>query len=126
VRGLIGAAVGLLVGVGFVLSWNALPPNRCDPTGRGGFCIDGRVFAAPILVLVWALVATALLAFTLRRTEPEPAWPAAAGLGCVLWVALGVGAGMLGLAVGSDVAKVLVPCFAYAVAALCTSREPTW
>lgn len=122
VRGCVGAVVGALAGLGFLLSWRALPPSMCSPTGRGGFCL-GNTPAVPFLVLLWAIVAAVLLACALRLTGPRPLSSAAAGLGCVLWPVLGGSGWMLGLVAGSDVAKVLVPTVGYALAAAFTGRR---
>lgn len=127
-RTVVGAVVGTVVGAGFLLSLNALP-SRCDGLPGGPGCVVVMAMALPALFAFWMFVAGLLMLAGLRK---ERSWQAT-GIGGGLWV-VSIVSVVLVEAFYLDLvqedgrlfrmaAAVVVPCLAYAIAALCTGRR---
>ncbi|ANZ36579.1 hypothetical protein BBK82_11395 [Lentzea guizhouensis] len=119
VRVVVGAVTGGVVGAGFLVTLHQLP-------SRGPAHL---VFAAiPVLFAFWMFVAGVLIAggFRLGRQE-RGLW--ATGIGSGLWVVVVVSLVMARTFSKhahpqyAEAALILVPCVAYALAALFTSRR---
>ncbi|KOV89761.1 hypothetical protein [Nocardia sp. NRRL S-836] len=120
VRTVVGAVTGAVVGAGFVVTVHELP-------SRGpGYLV---LAAVPVLFAFWAFVAGVLIAGGFRLGRQERGWWAT-GIGSGLWVVVVVSL-VLGRVFSKhaypqlvEVVLILVPCVAYALAALFTSRRP--
>lgn len=118
IRALLGAAAGLLAGIGLHLTWSELTPGRCvdDPGDR--YCLVWVVLVLPSFAAACAVAAGALLAGALRLLKQPRAW-SASGLGCAFWLLMWIVAGSLGL-LGRPADAIIVPFVAYALAGACS------
>lgn len=127
VRTAVGAIAGAVVGGGFFLNL-ALLTRYCSAGLRRTACGEVFPMLIPPMFAFWMFVAGVLIALGFRvRREARGWW--ATGIGSGLWVAVIVPLAYSGL-LGKhgwpqfvEVVAVLVPCVAYALAALCTSRR---
>ena len=127
-RTLVGAVAGAVAGAGFLLTVYPLA-RYCDSGPGPAGCGRAGVLLVPSLVAFWMFVAGLLIALGFRMWRQEDGRLAAV-LGCGLWVGLGLAALHVDAAYfetyGDDdlrfntYAAVIVPCVAYAIAALCT------
>lgn len=117
-RALLGAAVGLLAGIGLHLTWSELTPGLCVDEPRSRYCLAWIVLVLPSFAAAWAVVAGALLTGALKLLKQPRAWTAS-GLGCGFWLLLWIGAGSFGL-LGRPADAIIVPFVAYALAGTCS------
>lgn len=120
-RTAVGALAGAVVGAGFVLTLHLLP-SRAD--------IIVIAMAIPVLFAFWTVVAGVLIAGGFRLGGQDRGWWAT-GAGSGVWVVV-----IVSLVFGGAFSKhsdlpfepvaVLVPCVAFAIAALCTGRRRAW
>ncbi len=119
VRTVVGAVTGAVVGAGFLVTLHELPAR-----GPGYL-----VFAAiPVLFAFWVFVAGVLIAGGFRLGRQERGWWVT-GIGSGLWVVVIVSL-VLARTFSKhaypqlfEVVAIVVPCVAYALAALFTSRR---
>lgn len=119
-RTVVGAVAGAVVGGGFLLSLHQLP-LRAD--------ITVIAMAIPVIFAFWMFVAGVVITLGFRIGRETRGWWAT-GIGSGLWVVAIVSisfSGLLGkhseLPISKEALIGLVPCVAFAVAALCTSRR---
>lgn len=117
VRGIAGAVVGALAGLGFLLTWDAVGATCLPYDARCGLLSASFV----LYLVLWAVAAGVMLLGAFRVLDRPPYW-AASGSGCVLWVATGVvGVGVLGV----NASAVVVPAVCFALTAALTTPEPS-
>jgi hypothetical protein len=131
-RGLVGASVGFLVGVGFALTLSGFD-EYCELYPSASGC-SSFLLVLLLFFACWALVAGALIHAGFRLAHVTRGWQVT-GIGSALWVLLAVGVvgfGPLLLHVyPKDVrlfslnGAVATACVAYAVAAVSTGRRRT-
>ena len=122
VRTVVGAVTGAVVGAGFLVTLHELP-------SRGpGYLVFAMI---PVLFAFWALVAGVLIAGGFRLGRQERGWWVT-GIGGLVWVVAVVSLVMAGTFSKHayphlvEIALIGVPCVAYALAALFTSRRWWW
>ncbi|MFC3898676.1 hypothetical protein ACFOWZ_45030 [Lentzea rhizosphaerae] len=132
-RGLVGASVGFLVGVGFALTLSGFD-EYCELYPSTSGC--GRSFLLVLLLFFacWMLVAGALIHAGFRLAHVTRGWQVT-GIGSALWVLLAVGVVGFGpflldvypkdVRLFSLNGAVVTSCVAYAVAAVSTGRRRT-
>ncbi|MFI6101760.1 hypothetical protein ACIA8G_39950 [Lentzea sp. NPDC051213] len=130
-RTVVGACAGALVGAGFALTLDGLRQYCYLRPGRTG-CGDSSLLLLPPIFALWMLVAGALIYAGFRAARVDRGW-SATGIGSGLWVVLIVAVvwfKTLFLDMYQEdghrflmTASVIVPCIAYAIAALCTGRS---
>lgn len=126
-RTAVGAIAGAVVGGGFYLNLGLLI-RYCNAPLRITSCGEVLPMLIPAMFAFWMLVAGVLIALGFRVRREARGWRAT-GIGSGLWVAVIVPLSYSGL-LGKhgwpqfvEVVAVLVPCLAFATAALCTGRR---
>ncbi|MGW6447672.1 hypothetical protein [Lentzea sp. NPDC055074] len=129
-RTAVGAVAGVLAGAGFALTLEGFTRYCYLRPGRTGCGVGLPVFYPPVFAL-WMVVAGVLIWAGFRMARQERGW-LATGVGSVLWAVLIVAvvwfeSAYLDLYQAEGVqflkvAAVVVPCVAYAIAALAAGR----
>ena len=127
-RAAVGAIAGAVVGAGFQVNLSMFVRYCNGGPSRTG-CGEAFPQLVPVIFAFWIFVAGVLVALGFRAAREARGWWAI-GIGSGLWVVSIVSvafSGLLGkhsdIPITMDAAMVLVPCLAYGLAALATSRR---